>query len=83
VDAYAAANFWTRRVDNYVSAPGLSRFQRQYTSGYLSDVTRNAGPHQRFICAEQNAYVPPNADPEGCVFRPIAIWRTAATAALF
>jgi beta-galactosidase len=48
-----------------VSAPGLSRFQRQYTSGFLSDVTRCAGPHQRFICAEQNAYVPPNAPVEG------------------
>ena len=66
VDAYAAAEFLDASAwDNYVSAPGLSRFQRQYTSGYLSDVTRNAGPHQRFICAEQNAYVPPNADPEG------------------
>lgn len=67
VDAYAAgaefldASAW----DNYVSAPGLSRFQRQYTSGFLSDVTRCAGPHQRFICAEQNAYVPPNAPLEG------------------
>ena len=66
VDAYAAAEFLDASAwDNYVSAPGLSRFQRQYTSGYLSDITRCAGPHQRFICAEQNAYVPPNADPEG------------------
>jgi len=67
VDAFTAgaefldASAW----DNYVSAPGLSRFQRQYTAGYLSDITRCAGPHQRFICAEQNAYVPPNALPEG------------------
>lgn len=67
VDAYTAgaefldASAW----DNYVSAPGLSRFQRQYTAGYLSDITRCAGPHQRFICAEQNAYVPPNAPMEG------------------
>ena len=67
VDAFAAgaefldASAW----DNYVSAPGLSRFQRQYTAGYLSDFTRCAGPHQRFICAEQNAYVPPNAPIEG------------------
>ena len=67
VDAYSAgeefldASAW----DNYVSAPGLSRFQRQYTAGFLSDVTRCAGPHQRFICAEQNAYVPPNAPIEG------------------
>jgi len=67
VDAYTAgaefldASAW----DNYVSAPGLSRFQRQYTAGYLSDITRCAGPKQRFICAEQNAYVPPNAPAEG------------------
>ena len=67
VDSFAAgaefldASAW----DNYVSAPGLSRFQRQYTSGYLSDFTRCAGPHQRFICAEQNAYVPPDAPIEG------------------
>jgi beta-galactosidase len=67
VDAFTAgaefldASAW----DNYVSAPGLSRFQRQYTAGYLSDFTRCAGPHQRFICAEQNAYVPPNAPVEG------------------
>jgi len=67
VDAYTAgaefldASAW----DNYVSAPGLSPFQRQYTAGYLSDITRCAGPHQRFICAEQNAYVPPNAPVEG------------------
>ena len=67
VDAFSAgaefldASAW----DNYVSAPGLSRFQRQYTAGFLSDVTRCAGPHQRFICAEQNAYVPPNAPIEG------------------
>jgi beta-galactosidase len=66
VDAYAAAEFLDASAwDNYVSAPGLSRFQRQYTSGYLSDITRCAGPQQRFICAEQNAYVPPDADPEG------------------
>ena len=67
VDAYSAgaefldASAW----DNYVSAPGLSRFQRQYIASYLSDFTRCAGPHQRFICAEQNAYVPPNAAIEG------------------
>jgi len=66
VDAYAAAEFLDASAwDNYVSAPGLSRFQRQYTSGFLSDVTRCAGPHQRFICAEQNAYVPPDAPTDG------------------
>lgn len=51
--------------DNYVSAPGLSEFHRQYTSAFLSDFSRCAGPHQRFLCAEQNAYVPPNAPDEG------------------
>lgn len=51
--------------DNYVSAPGLSEFSRQYTSAFLSDFSRCAGPHQRFLCAEQNAYVPPIAEPEG------------------
>lgn len=66
VDAFAAAEFLDASAwDNYVSAPGLSRFQRQYTAGYLSDFTRCAGPHQRFICAEQNAYVPPDAPVEG------------------
>lgn len=51
--------------DNYVSAPGISRFQRQYTAGFFNDFSRCAGPHQRFLCAEQNAYVPPNAPNEG------------------
>ena len=65
-DAYSAAEFLDASAwDNYVSAPGLSRFQRQYTCGFLSDITRCAGPHQRFICAEQNAYVPPDASTEG------------------
>ena len=62
----AAAEFLDATAwDNYVSAPGLSDFHRQYTSSFLSDFSRCAGPHQRFLCAEQNAYVPPNADPEG------------------
>lgn len=62
----AAAEFLDATAwDNYVSAPGLSGFHRQYTAGYLSDFARCAGPHQRFICAEQNAYVPPNAPHEG------------------
>lgn len=66
VDVYAAAEFLDATAwDNYVSAPGLSRFQRQYTAGFLSDFCRCAGPHQRFLCAEQNAYVPPDALPEG------------------
>ncbi len=67
VDVFkAAAEFLDATAwDNYVSAPGLSRFQRQYTAGFLSDFCRCAGPHQRFLCAEQNAYVPPDALAEG------------------
>ena len=67
VDVYQAASEFLDATawDNYVSAPGLSRYQRQYIAGFLSDFCRCAGPHQRFLCAEQNAYVPPNADPEG------------------
>ena len=67
VDVFkAAAEFLDATAwDNYVSAPGLSRFQRQYTAGFLSDFCRCAGPHQRFLCAEQNAYVPPDALTEG------------------
>jgi beta-galactosidase len=66
VDVFAAAGFLDGTAwDNYVSAPGISRFQRQYTAGFLSDFCRCAGPNQRFLCAEQNAYVPPNAPPEG------------------
>lgn len=66
VDVFAAAPFLDATAwDNYVSAPGLSRFERQYTAGFLSDFCRCAGPNQRFLCAEQNAYVPPDAPPEG------------------
>ena len=67
VDVFRAAQEFLDATawDNYVSAPGLSRFERQYIAGFLSDFCRCAGPHQRFLCAEQNAYVPPNASPEG------------------
>jgi beta-galactosidase len=66
VDVFAAAEFLDATAwDNYVSAPGVSRFQRQFSAGFFSDFCRCAGPHQRFLCAEQNAYVPPNAPPEG------------------
>jgi beta-galactosidase len=66
VDVFAAAEFLDAAAwDNYVSAPGISHFQRQYISGFLSDFCRCAGPHQRFLCAEQNAYVPPDALPQG------------------
>jgi beta-galactosidase len=66
IDVFAAADFLDAAAwDNYVSAPGVSRFQRQYTAGFLSDICRCAGPHQRFLCAEQNAYVPPDAPADG------------------
>ncbi|MGC9200106.1 MAG: beta-galactosidase [Acidobacteriaceae bacterium] len=67
VNVYTAAREFLDATgwDNYVSAPGLSGFHRQYTSAFLSDFSRCAGPHQRFLCSEQNAYVPPNADTEG------------------
>ncbi|MDE3195184.1 MAG: beta-galactosidase [Acidobacteriota bacterium] len=66
VDVFEAAKFLDATAwDNYVSAPGVSRFQRQYTAGFLSDFCRCAGPRQKFLCAEQNAYAPPNAPAEG------------------
>lgn len=66
VNVFEAADFLDATAwDNYVSAPGLSDFHRQYTSGFHSDICRCAGPRQRFFCAEQIAYVPPNADLEG------------------
>ena len=67
VDVFAAASEFLDATawDNYVSAPGLSKFHRQYTAGFFNDFCRNSGPHQRFLCAEQNAYVPPNASAEG------------------
>ncbi|MGH9345118.1 MAG: beta-galactosidase, partial [Terriglobia bacterium] len=62
----AAAEFLDATAwDNYVSAPGLSGFHRQYTASFLSDFARCAGPRQRFLCAEQNANFPPNALHEG------------------
>lgn len=66
VDVFAGAEFLDAAAwDNYNSAPGLSEFQRQYISGFNHDICRCAGPHQRFFCAEQNAYVPANALHEG------------------
>jgi beta-galactosidase len=55
--AYLDATAW----DNYCVAPGISDFRRQYISGFNHDFSRSAGPHQRFLCAEQIAYVPANA----------------------
>lgn len=67
VNVYTAAKEFLDATawDNYVIAPGMSGFHRQYTSAFLNDFCRCAGPHQRFLCSEQNAYVPPNADTEG------------------
>jgi beta-galactosidase len=66
VDVFAATPFLDATAwDNYVSAPGVSRFQRQYSAGFFSDFCRCAGPNQKFLVAEQNAYVPPNAPTEG------------------
>ncbi len=66
VDVFAAAEFLDATAwDNYCSAPGLSEFQRQYVAGFNHDVSRCAGPNQRFFCAEQIAYVPPNALAQG------------------
>jgi len=67
VDVFGAAKDFLNATawDNYCSAPGLSKFQRQYISGFNNDLSRCAGPNQRFLCAEQIAYVPPNALKEG------------------
>lgn len=66
VDVFAGAEFLDATAwDNYVSAPGLSEFQRQYISGFHNDFCRCAGKHQRFFCAEQIAYLPPNALDQG------------------
>lgn len=67
VDVFTAASEFLDATawDNYVSAPGLSNFHRQYTAGFFNDFCRCSGPHQRFLCAEQMAYVPPNAANEG------------------
>jgi beta-galactosidase len=66
VDVFAAAEFLDGAAwDNYCSAPGTSNFQHQYISGLNHDLCRCAGPRQRFICAEQIAYIPPNALDQG------------------
>ena len=67
VDVFAAATEFLDATawDNYVIAPGVSGFQNQYISGFNDDFSRCAGPHQRFFCAEQIAYVPANVVDEG------------------
>ena len=62
VDVFAGAQYLDATAwDNYVVAPGIADFHRQYTAGFNNDFSRCAGPHQRFLCAEQIAYVPANA----------------------
>ena len=51
--------------DNYVSAPGLTEYHHQYISCMNHDLARCASDGQRFFCAEQIAYLPPNALDEG------------------
>ncbi len=66
VNVFEGAQFLEATAwDNYVSAPGLSGFQTQYIAGFHGDFCRCAGPNQRYFCAEQIAYSPPAADPEG------------------
>lgn len=67
VDVFTAAREFltTSAWDNYVSAPGLSNFQHQFIAGFNDDFSRCAGPNQRFVCAEQIAYVPPSALDQG------------------
>jgi beta-galactosidase len=67
VDVYeAGAQFLDMTAwDNYVSAPGLTEFQHQFISCMNNDMSRSASPGQRFFCAEQIAYLPPNALAEG------------------
>jgi beta-galactosidase len=62
VDIFAGAEFLDACAwDNYTSAPGISNFKHQYISGFNHDITRCAGPNQRFICPEQIANLPSNA----------------------
>ena len=67
VDTYKAASEFLDMTswDNYVSAPGLTDFRHQYISCMNDDMSRSASRDQRYFCAEQIAYLPPNALPEG------------------
>lgn len=67
VDVYeAGADFLDMTAwDNYVSAPGLTEFQHQYIASMNNDMSRCASRGQRFFCAEQIAYLPSDALPEG------------------
>ena len=50
--------------DNYCSAPGLTEYRHQYISCMNHDLSRCASRDQQFFCAEQIAYLPPNALPQ-------------------
>lgn len=66
VDVFSGTEFLNATAwDNYCASPGLYEFQRQYISGFNHDLARCAGPHQRFFCAEQIAYVPSNVPDAG------------------
>jgi beta-galactosidase len=66
VNVFTGAGFLDATAwDNYVSAPGLSDFHTQYIASFNDDFCRCAGPHQHFLCAEQIAYLPSNALPDG------------------
>lgn len=67
IDVFAAAEQFltTTAWDNYVILPGISDFSQQYIAGFNHDFSRCAGPHQRFFCAEQIAYVPAGVPEEG------------------
>lgn len=66
VDAFKAAEFLDSCAwDNYCGPPGVSGPATQYVGGFFNDFARCAGPNQRFLCAEQIAYVPPHALPKG------------------
>lgn len=60
-DEFLTVTAW----DNYVVLPGISDFRAQYTAGFNHDFSRCAGPHQRFFCAEQIAYVPASVPEKG------------------
>lgn len=67
VDTFAAAAEFLDATawDNYVISPGIEDFQQQYIAGFNHDFSRCAGPHQRFLCAEQIAYVPAGLSDQG------------------
>ena len=51
--------------DNYQQAPGITAPHIQLGSSCYHDISRCAGPRQRFLVAEQNTQLPPHARREG------------------